>query len=265
MTLKNIILCADDYSQNHAITQGILSLAKKGRLSATSCMTQSPTWPQDATYLMPWQSHLQIGLHFNLTHPFTKHQSAPLSHIISHSLIGMINQKWIAATLNQQLDLFEQHSHRMPDFVDGHQHVHTFPIIRHIILKTLMHRYPKQKPWIRQVNPSVLQQKAYNQARTKKIILKTMGIRHTSLMNHYGFHYSQPLMGIYTLTKQPQNYGALIQSWLLQAPNNALIMCHPAQYPGPRDPICIARANEFNYLISSDFQAFCQRHNISTN
>src|SRR5690349_9878789 len=64
---KTVILCADDYGQNAAISQAIIELIKKNRLSATSCMVTSPDWLTQAKQLNSFNNQLDIGLHFNLT------------------------------------------------------------------------------------------------------------------------------------------------------------------------------------------------------
>jgi predicted glycoside hydrolase/deacetylase ChbG (UPF0249 family) len=65
--MKKIVLCADDYNQNAAISGGIIDLVAKGRLSAVSCFSTLPQWEQNAKRLLPYQHKVDIGLHFNLT------------------------------------------------------------------------------------------------------------------------------------------------------------------------------------------------------
>src|SRR5579883_2854375 len=64
---KRIVLCADDYVQAPAISQGIVALLKEKRLSAVSCMVNTPFWVDEATWLQPYESQADIGLHWNLT------------------------------------------------------------------------------------------------------------------------------------------------------------------------------------------------------
>ncbi len=68
--MKSIILCADDYGQNASISQAIVELLKLKCLSAVSCMTTSPHWFSQASWLLPYKDYVDIGLHFNLTHGF---------------------------------------------------------------------------------------------------------------------------------------------------------------------------------------------------
>ena len=42
--MNKVILCADDYAQNDAISDGILQLLDKGVINATSCLTTAANW-----------------------------------------------------------------------------------------------------------------------------------------------------------------------------------------------------------------------------
>ena len=50
-TMKHLILNADDFAFNAAVSRGIVTLAQQGRLTATSAMTLSPRWAKDAPAL----------------------------------------------------------------------------------------------------------------------------------------------------------------------------------------------------------------------
>jgi len=43
-----LVLCADDYAVHAPASAGILELARRQRLSATSVMVLSPRWAEDA-------------------------------------------------------------------------------------------------------------------------------------------------------------------------------------------------------------------------
>src|SRR5690606_25136721 len=65
---RRIVLCADDFGMNPAVNAGILSLAGRGRLSATSLLVDGPAARADIPALRA--SGLQIGLHLNPTESF---------------------------------------------------------------------------------------------------------------------------------------------------------------------------------------------------
>src|ERR1700744_6673546 len=65
--IKNILLCADDYAQNEAISAGILILAKNRKINAISCLVNSPHWQESSRELKTIQNHAYLGLNFNLS------------------------------------------------------------------------------------------------------------------------------------------------------------------------------------------------------
>src|SRR5690554_2240069 len=62
---KQIVICADDFGMNPAVDAGILHLAGMGRLNATSCLVEGPSFAQGAKQLS--ETGLQLGLHLNFT------------------------------------------------------------------------------------------------------------------------------------------------------------------------------------------------------
>src|SRR4051794_20452051 len=63
------VLCADDYGLSPGISSAIRDLIARGRLSAPSCMTMSPFWPDHASWLKPYADQVDVGLHLTLTAP----------------------------------------------------------------------------------------------------------------------------------------------------------------------------------------------------
>src|SRR5258706_15719708 len=69
-----LALCADDYGVAPGVSAGILRLAKAERLSAISCITNSPHWPEQAPHLRDLPKSGDIGFHPNPTEgaPFSQ-------------------------------------------------------------------------------------------------------------------------------------------------------------------------------------------------
>jgi len=258
---KTLILCADDFSLNPAINAGILSLLNAGRLSAVSCMTQSPTWPADAKQLAPWKTRVDIGLHFNLTHTFPESYSNSLPVLMLQSQLRLLDRTAIRDSFCRQLDRFEQAMGSAPDFIDGHQHVHLFPVIRDIVIDEYVRRYGSSthKPWI----PSLHALPA-DAGQFKARVLQSMGARalHALLLQH-GIPHNNSFAGIYDFNPD-ENLDARMQQWLATLPDGGLIMCHPAlENTGNDDPIAAARYNECRYLSSPEFAATLQQHRVT--
>jgi len=250
---KCIVLCADDYGQAPAISQGILALLKMARLSAVSCLVTTPYWPEHAKWLQPFQSNIDIGLHFNLTL-----DKSSLGSLMAKSMIRQLDAGLIAAELNTQIDAFLTATGRLPDFIDGHQHVHQFPIIRDALLKVYLERFPDKKPYIR-----VAQFSSYYLS-LKKAIVQLMGA-HALIkrLDENKIKYNHSFSGMYSFTNASK-YPALFPSFLAEIGAGGLIMCHPGMpSPGPTDPISMARFLEYQYLSSLRFKMDCDTNEIA--
>lgn len=258
--MRRIILCADDYGQSAAISQGIIELARGGRLSATSCLTESAFWLEPANTLSALDGVIDIGLHFNLTQPFPAQMvpAQPLDRVLRAALTGRIDRRAIVRTLHTQLDRFEQVMQRAPDFVDGHQHVHVFPGIRSVVLTELSQRYRQRKPYLRAVTPPLVGSREM----IKTAVLKLLGAGFSGDARRHGLPTNEAFDGIYSL--QPEaDFPTLMQTWLHRVADRTLLMCHPGQSAAdPDDPIRATRPLEFAYLQSDAFGELLVREGI---
>ena len=150
MTKPQIILCADDYAQNLAISEGICELVAARRLSAVSCMTTTADWEAAAKMLQPDEAKVDIGLHFNLTHGALLTR-LPFSHrtLMSQCFLGKLNPQSIIDELTAQLQRFNDIMKRPPDFIDGHQHIQQLPTVRRALIEVYQRQFDKTKPYLR--------------------------------------------------------------------------------------------------------------------
>ena len=157
---KRIVLCADDYGQAPTISAAILDLVQKERLTAVSCMVNSPFWQEHAALLLPFRAKIDVGLHFNLTEgrPLSAAFRAKMGdtfpsllHLMGKSWWRRLNQAVIQAELRAQLDAFVNAMGELPDFLDGHQHVHQFPIIRAALVAVYADYFKAKRPYVRLV------------------------------------------------------------------------------------------------------------------
>lgn len=144
-----IILCADDYGISVGVSRGIRELAAAGRLSATSAMVTFDGWLRRASRLADLRSTAAVGLHVNLTlgRPLLASPGAPhleasgafrtLGPLLGRSLVRALDRTAIAAEIRAQIDAFAQATGSLPDFIDGHQHVHVLPVVRHALFDAI--------------------------------------------------------------------------------------------------------------------------------
>jgi len=244
--MKNLTICADDYSQSPSISAAILRLLETRRLNAVSCFSQSPTWPFDARNLFPFLDRAQIGLHFNLTFPFGQ-SKIKVSRLLFQSIADRISSQWVKVRLTDQWNAFEKSFGRSPDFIDGHQHVHVFPVIRDAVTDFIQERSPNA--WIRTLttppnnSTELLKQRLLShmsQSLSEQIARKELK---TNAFFQGFRNYNRP-------QRAPESFN----KWFDRSPDGTLIMCHPGMISRDlSDPIRKSRHEEFDYLLSPNF------------
>lgn len=252
-----LILCADDFGLHSGVSQAIIQLVSKGRLTAVSCMTNGLAFTQHAPQLLALKNNVQLGLHFNLTEGyFLSHPSKScfsLNALLIKTHLRLLDKQLIRQELHTQLDAFVEAMGEMPAFIDGHQHVHQFPGIREVVLEVYKQRVEGKKAYIRSTYP-LISLKPY-QFKTNIIALTGGRALHSALMDSK-IPRNAFFSGVYDFDKDA-NYRSLFRQWLALLPPNTLMMCHPGAGDMPGDAIAQARVNEFHYLISDAFVADC--------
>lgn len=251
--MKKIILCADDFGENKSVSDGILDLLQQKRLSATSCMTNMPYWPTAAQQLKALNLNCQVGLHFNLTEgqPLSGQPCfAPLNTLILRSHLHALNRGWIAQELSQQIEAFKNHYGRLPDFIDGHQHVHHLPQIRKALLSVYEEYFPNKEAYIR-VSSGSLGAAAYC---PKVLVIALSGARMLKKeLKKRHIPHNTSFSGIYNFSPTA-DYPRLFKRFLKESHNGGLIMCHPAKEPlHVNDSIAQARIREYRHFSSDEF------------
>jgi len=252
--MARLIICADDYALNPSVNQAILQLILSDKLTATSCMVKSPIWSFSAQHITAEIQHkAAIGLHLDLTE-FAQHLC--LTQLMWQCLSATVNRAWLQREIREQLDLFEQALGRAPDYIDGHQHVHQFPIVRHLLVQEIRQRYPKQTPWLRIARPA-------NIDSLKSWLIRGMGANTLKQMaQQSGIRCSDYLLGIYRFNLSETEYRQTFKAWIQQASqlNNSVLMCHPAlaNSDANQDAIAQARSREFAVLNQMDIVAYAK-------
>lgn len=252
---KSIVLCADDYALNNSVSQGIVALARRQRLSATSVMTLSPLWERHAPALRELQGTIDVGLHLDWTSEFAQQAGwgQALGAVMWRSLRRGFDVSRVREAMERQFDAFEKAWQAPPDHVDGHQHIQQFGGLREVLCDVLVRRYGSsiQQPWLRISRT--------HHAGFKGALISWMG---ANSLTDWAFAQNwpvvSPLLGVYGFEGTTQDYARRMQGWLREASQldtTALVMCHPALEGEAGDAIGNARANEFAYLSGDDFAA----------
>ncbi len=243
--MRSIWLIADDFGQAEAIDRGILKLAALGRISGTSVLVESPRLNKAAALLRA-HKELAKGLHFNLTHAFAK-PCPGLRQIVWAAYTGKLVADDLVRAWHQQLDRFEEIVQQVPDYVDGHQHVHQLPQVREAMLQVMTQRYGQPLP---------LRSTMSQQARGfKSFVIASLGARRLPQQHCMNTDFA----GVYGF--QGEVFATKMATWLSDIANGGLIMCHPGEVD-EADPLRQSRPMELRYLGSKDFIATCEYQKI---
>ena len=159
---RRIWLCADDYGISPGVNAAIRELILRGRLNATSVMTAAPHLGNDEAdaleMLNSGEKRAAIGLHVTLTAPFSPLSAdyaplrdgafLPLNETMRLAVARRLQSERLIIEIASQLRAFVAAFGHLPDFVDGHQHVHLFPQVRDALLKVVAETAPMA--WVRQ-------------------------------------------------------------------------------------------------------------------
>lgn len=272
MNSARFILCADDFALSASSSQGIFALLAKARLSAVSCVVNTELWPQHGPMLLPFLGNtvaaqkpkgIDVGLHFNLTEGVWISDSSirdiGLTQLILKAYTHRLSTAMIMQELLAQIDAFTQIMGKTPDFIDGHQHIQQFPVIRQAILAWLTTQTSTHKPYLR---CSYLQHLSGND-RIKRWVINRLGAK--KLKNQLAktnIPHNKTFSGVYDFSPHA-NYRHLFQQFLREVNHQGMIMCHPAQGFDPNDPHTLARQQEWAYFMSDDFLEDCTTAGMS--
>lgn len=252
---KKIMLCADDYAQSEAISAGILQAAKALRINAVSCLASAPDWSKAGSALQSIPSTCLVGLHFNLTWGcalssfwqthYDRH-FANLSTVIMQCYLGQMHAETVLAEMRMQLDAFRQVMGRNPDFIDGHQHVHQFPVIRDALC--LLYTQEQLNGFVRVTGA------AGWQGFPKAQVIALLGSKTLRrMLNNAAIPINTSFSGVYPFKHAPR-YADYFKQFLSSSESGGLIMCHPGTQSHERaDPLHASRYHELSYLMSDAF------------
>lgn len=265
--MRRIVLCADDYGQAPSISQGILNLVKLRRLSAVSCMVNCENWHEHAAWLKEYKDQIDIGLHFNLTegcalskayHDAHGAQFKPLIQVLAQASLRQLNKAALEAECYAQIARFVDTLGFVPHHIDGHQHVHQFPLVRDAMMNVYRYHLREHTTYIRLVKEKIIWQDIVRSS--KKVIIHLSGTNALErLLKLHDIPHNKSFAGIYDFAKHASQYRQLFRTFLQQMNDGGLMMCHPglANANGD-DVIADARGKEYAYFSSDEFLQDCQ-------
>lgn len=272
--MHNVVLCADDFGVTEGVSRGILDLARRGRLSATSVMAHRPWWPGLARDLVDLEGRLGIGLHltFSLGQPLGPmrrvapgHAFPAFADVLRKSLLGQLPVAEIRPEIDRQLDAFEAARGDPPDFVDGHQHVHVLPGIREPLLDALAARGWSGRLWLRDPSDrwgAILRRGV---AGSKALVVAGLALGFGAAARRAGFAVNEGFSG-FSPFEPTRDVAADFRRFVQHLGPRPVVMCHPGHVDAELhtlDPVVVPREREYAYLASDAFPALLRERGIA--
>jgi predicted glycoside hydrolase/deacetylase ChbG (UPF0249 family) len=263
--LRQIWLCADDYGISPGVNRAIRDLIERGRLNATSVMMVGPAIARsevEALQASAKQSpRCAIGLHVTLSAPFrplTMHfrpldgdMFLPFSKLLRAGLMRRLDSEFFRNEVKAQLAAFVEAFARVPDFVDGHQHVQLYPQVRDGFVDAVSDGAPNA--WVRQCGRDL--PLAQRLASPKAMVLDILSAQFRHRAGNAGLSFNPGFAGAYDFTRAA-DFGELMRQFLHGLPDGGLVMCHPGFVDDvltSLDPMTDVREREHAYLAGDAF------------
>ena len=274
-TRRHIWLCADDYGMSPAVNVAIRDLVVRGRINATSVMVVAPNFYRSEAVslnmLNASETRVAIGLHVTLTAPYQ-----PLSpnfqpvcdgiflskrETARHSFLHLLRRETLESEISSQLQEFITAFGRLPDFIDGHQHVHLCPQIREALLSVVKNVAPNV--WVRQCGRIGPLHKRVADGKAIALDMLSSGFRR--LANRHGVRVNPAFAGTYGFAKNA-DYARIFPKFLRGLPDGSVVMCHPGFVDAELqrlDPLTTLREREYLFLIGNSLPGLLDAYGLT--
>jgi chitin disaccharide deacetylase len=275
--MKRFWLCADDYGISPAVNRGIRDLIARRRINATSVMVVAPSFEASEARALDdvaagnAGTRAALGLHFTLTAPFRPLSAfrpaaadgafLSLRHMLARGLARVLDGRAAAAEAERQIETFSQAFGRLPDFIDGHQHVHLLPQVGDALLAVMKERTPAA--WVRQCGRTspLMKRRGHAKAHLLDVLSRRMRRRCAIL----GVVTNPGFAGAYDFGRSTA-YDTVFASFLDGLPDGGVIMCHPGFVDAELqrlDHLTSMREQEYAFFAGERFPQLLAGHGFA--
>jgi predicted glycoside hydrolase/deacetylase ChbG (UPF0249 family) len=272
--LRHIWLCADDYGISRGVNTAIRELIMRGRLNATSVMVLAPHFDRgDARSLQMLNADTKraaLGLHLTLTAPFEPVSESftpkrdgrfpPMKTMQLAALARRLDRGALKLEIAAQIHAFAGAFGHLPDFIDGHQHVHLFPQVSDALIEVMARMAPKA--WVRQCGRARAARRLHD---PKAVTLDMLSAGFRRKANKAGIATNPAFAGSYSFSPRAV-FANIFPRFLDGLPDGGLIMCHPGFVDSELkrlDPLTTLREREYEFFMSDDFLQLLKAHNVA--
>jgi predicted glycoside hydrolase/deacetylase ChbG (UPF0249 family) len=257
-----LTICADDYGLGNGIDAAVLALIEKQRISAVSCMVVGTSWQRSAPRLREHHDRTEIGLHFTLTHlppagPMprlaARGRLPELGGLVRDALIKHLDRDEITAEFCRQIDRFATAMGFLPDFIDGHQHVHQLPVVRDAVLAVFRDRLAGA--WLRYPAMPPADALVHRVAMRRTWVISALGLGLRARGRALGINGNGMFRGVRDGRDEPP-FAQLFRRFARGLAGRSLLMCHPGLEGDPfladREQATRVRRDEYEFLNSGE-------------
>jgi predicted glycoside hydrolase/deacetylase ChbG (UPF0249 family) len=272
---RYLLVIADDYGIGPATSHGILDLARRGTVTGTVLLVNSPHAESGVAAWRRAGARPQLGWHpcLTLDAPVLPPGQVPslvapdgrfwpLHEFLKRLLLRRVRPEEVAAELRAQWCRFHDLVGSAPGLVNAHHHVQVFPLVGAILEGLLDGQQPL--PYVRRVREPWRLLASIAGARAKRAFLSLLGRRAARPLTRAGFPGADWLAGI---TDPPWVADAdFFARWLSRMPGQVVeLTCHPGCLDTTligRDGTTagqVRRVREHDLLCRPSFHDACQR------
>ena len=227
-------------------------------------------WAKAAPRLEALNECCDVGLHLTLTDqpPLGPMPTlAPngvlpsLGRLFAAAFSGRAMRKHVASEVigevARQWDAFTQARGRVPDFIDGHQHVHLLPGIREAVLDRVMSCQESERPWLRVCWEPPARILARRISAGKALLLAALSMPLRRATAAWRLRTNNSFRGVHGFAANA-DYAAMFPKFLDGRAERPLIMCHPGLIDDRLravDAVVEPRQDEYAYFSSRRFPA----------
>jgi predicted glycoside hydrolase/deacetylase ChbG (UPF0249 family) len=219
------------------------------------------------------ETRAAIGLHVTLTGPLrpktpdyrpaVEGAFLPLGAMLRLAMQQRLDMSVLAGEIEAQFVAFSAAFGRPPDYVDGHQHVHLFPQVRHAVLDVTRRLSPKA--WVRQCGSRLPLHRRL--ADPKGLLIDWLSREFRARADRFGIRTNPAFAGTYTY-RANADFEQIFPAFLDGMPEGGLIMCHPGFVDAELerlDPLTTLREREYSYFCSDRFIEALKAHDLTLN
>jgi hypothetical protein len=181
----------------------------------------------------------------------------PHPELMRAAMARRLEPERLVIEIATQLRAFVDAFGHLPDFLDGHQHVHLLPQVRDAFLKVVAETAPTA--WVRQCGRARSGRRLRD---PKALVLDVLSIGLKRKASRLGIATNPAFAGAYDF-KSKTAFARIFPRFLAGLPEGGLIMCHPGFVDAALeslDSLTTQREREFAYFNSDEFPRALAEH-----